>query len=120
MVGIDLIENERIDKSDKFLQRIAHESEIHYISKTSNECLRTQKIGALFCVKEAVMKALGLGEKSGVVFKDIELSHDESGKPTVTLYGVAKERFEKDYKGKNIEVSISHTKTYSTAICVII
>lgn len=119
MVGIDLIENERIDKSDKFLQRIAHQTEIDYINKTNSENLRVQKIGALFCVKEAVMKALGLGKGSGVVFKDIELFHEESGKPKVVLHGKAKEKFEKDYVGKNIEVSISHTKNYSTAICII-
>ncbi|MBQ8792812.1 MAG: 4'-phosphopantetheinyl transferase superfamily protein, partial [Clostridia bacterium] len=71
MVGIDIIEVERVDTSDAFLNRIAHESEISYINKSSCNGLRHQRIAALFCVKEAVMKALEMGAKSGVVFKDI-------------------------------------------------
>ena len=40
------------------------------------------------------MKALGLGKNSGVSFKDIQILHDESGKPYVVLHGKAKEQME--------------------------
>ncbi len=120
MVGIDIIEVERIDKSEAFLKKIANEKEIEYAKKSSCESLRHQRTAALFCVKEAVMKALNLGANSKVSFKDIELAHQPSGKPTVILHGVAKEKFDAAFKGKKIEVSLSHTPNYATAIAVII
>lgn len=119
MVGIDIIEIERIDKSDAFLERIANPKEIEYVKKSACESLQHQRTGALFCVKEAVMKALELGANSKVRFKDIELAHEESGKPIVILHGVALEKFEKSFSGKKIEVSLSHTPTMATAIAVI-
>ena len=120
MIGIDLLEVERIDDSIEFLSKIAHKEEIDYINKNKCEHLRKQKITALFCVKEAVMKALGMGNGSGVVFKDIMLCHQESGKPFVKLFGKAQEKFESEFKGKKVEVSLSHTKTYATAIAIIV
>ena len=120
MVGIDIIEVSRVDTSQKFLEKIAHESEVEYIQKSPCEKLCHQRIAALFCVKEAVMKALGLGAKSGVVFKDIKVCHDESGKPLVELYGKALEKFKSHFEGKRMEVSLSHTSNYATAIAIII
>lgn len=119
MVGIDIIDIERVDTSEKFLEKIALENEIQYVKKSFCESLRHQRTGALFCVKEAVMKALEMGKDSGVVFKDIELSHEENGKPIVILHGKAKERFDSFFKGKRIEVSLSHTPLMATAIAII-
>ena len=105
MVGIDIIDIARIDTSEQFLDKIS---------------LRHQRTGALFCVKEAVMKALEMGKNSGVVFKDIELQHEESGKPIVVLHGKALEKYNNFFSGKKIEVSLSHTPEYATAIAMII
>lgn len=120
MVGIDIIDIERVDTSDEFLEKIANESEIEYVKKSFCESLRHQRTGALFCVKEAVMKALEMGKGSGVVFKDIELSHEESGKPVVILHGKAKEKFESDFAGKKIEISLSHTPLNAIAMAIIL
>ena len=119
MIGIDIIELDRVDTSDAFLNKIAHDEEIAYIKKTFCEQVQHERIASLFCVKEAVMKALGLGKNSGVVFKDIKLCHEESGKPYVELFGVAHNRFLTDFYGKKIEISISHSKTIATAIAII-
>lgn len=119
MVGIDIIDIERVDKSQEFLKKIANESEIEYVSKSFCESLRHQRTGALFCVKEAVMKALEMGKNSGVVFKDIELSHEESGKPIVILHGKALERYNERFFGKKIEVSLSHTPIMAIAIAIL-
>ena len=119
MVGIDIIEVSRVEDNEKFLNKIAHQSEIDYINLTKNPSLRMQKIAALFSVKEAVMKALGLGKNSGVVFKDIILSHEESGRPIVSLQGKAKEKFEEEYSNKKIYVSLSHIEKVAVAIAII-
>ena len=120
MIGIDLIEVDRVDKSEAFLNKIANNSEIDYINKSKCENLRRQRIAALFCVKEAVLKALGTGLSDGISIKDVELFHQEKGKPYVKLTGKAFEIFENNFKGKKIEISISHTQNYATAIAIII
>ena len=119
MVGIDILDLDRLDTSDKFIRKIADEQELAYIKKSPCESLQKQRLGALFCVKEAVMKALELGKDSKVSFKDIKLCHAESGKPFVKLQGVAKEKMDKCFAGKQIEVSLSHTPNYATAIAII-
>lgn len=119
MVGIDIIEVKRIDFSDEFMNKIAYESEIEYIKKSPCESLCRQRLASLFCVKEAVMKALEMGKGSGVVFKDIEMKHYNTGKPYVTLYGKAIEKYNECFKGMSIEISLSHTEEYATAIAVL-
>lgn len=119
MVGIDIIDIERVDKSEEFLKKIANEKEIEYVQKSFCESLRHQRTGALFCVKEAVMKALEMGKNSGVVFKDIELSHEESGKPIVILHGKALEKYQQNFADKKIEISLSHTPVMAIAIAIL-
>lgn len=120
MIGIDLVEVERFSLDDKFMGRIAYPEEIAYIKRGISDDLRRQRLAALWAVKEAVMKALGLGEKSGVAFKDIKLCHEKNGKPYVELFGLALQEMTACFYGKKIEVSLSHTKSHATAIALII
>ncbi len=120
MVGIDILEVARIDHSDAFINKIAHENEVEYIKSSPCQSLQAQRLTALFCVKEAVMKALEMGKNSGVVFKDIELCHQENGKPYVKLHGKALEKYNLFFADKKIEVSLSHTENYATAIAILI
>lgn len=121
MVGIDIEEVERFSISDEeLLERIAHKEEIEYILKSKCISLQNQRFASLWALKEAVMKALGLGKASGVSYKDIKLCHEESGKPYVELFGVAKREFDINHYGKKVEVSLSHTKSYATAIALIV
>ena len=85
MVGIDILDLERLDTSDSFMKKIAFDEEIEYVLKSPCDSLVRQRLGALFCVKEAVMKALEMGKDSGVSFKDIKLCHKENGKPFIEL-----------------------------------
>lgn len=117
MVGIDLVEVDRFENLSLF-EKIGREEERDYVFGVQNENVRRQKLASLFCVKEALIKALGLGG-SGVSMKDFCLFHDESGRPEVKLYGKAKDIFEKQFPSKQIAVSLSHTKKYVTAIAII-
>ncbi len=120
MIGIDIDEVERFKEDDVFLNRIAFPQEIEHIKNAKCESLRQQRIASLWSVKEAVMKALGLGKNSGVSFKDIMFCHDESGKPYVELFGKAKEKYELLYISKKLEISLSHTPKMVVAVAVII
>lgn len=116
MIGIDLVEVDRIKKSLKnpeFINRVLTKAEIEYINELSDKEVH---VAGFFAVKEAVMKALEDCKKIG--FCEIEVCHNSFGKPYVNLYGQAKMVFE-ETKCKNIEISISNTKTYATAICLI-
>lgn len=120
MLGIDLVEVARLSLEEKFIDKIADEQEKAYILKSANDELKKQRLAALWAVKEAVMKALGLGKSSGVRFKDIKLCHEKSGKPYVELMGVAKREFDCCFYGKKIEVSISHEKKHAVAVAIIV
>lgn len=119
MIGIDILEVDRVDMSENFMHKIAHDDEIDYIKKSPCQSLQKQRLASLFCVKEAVMKALNMGKNSGVSFKDIKLCHEEGGMPFVQLLGRAKEKFDTFFKDKKIHVSISHTQNYASAVALI-
>lgn len=114
--GIDIVDNNRIKKilethPDSFYNRIFTEWEIQYIKKKDYDY---KSIAGLFSVKESISKAIGTGIGK-VSFKDIEIYHDEFGKPKV--------RFNKsnEYLKEivNIEISISHEKNYAISIAIV-
>ena len=110
-VGIDVLEINRIKTSKEFLNKILTENEIEYIEKFEN---KKEHVAGFFCVKEAVFKALNLKVFSP---KLIEVNHDENNKPFVVLQGEYLTHFKNNYK--EIEISISHSKTIAQAICII-
>ncbi len=116
MIGIDILEVERVDASDSLLNKIACVEEIEYIKNSS---IQKQKAAALFAVKEAVLKALGRGI-GDVNFKDIQLCHKASGSPYIKLHGKALEIFKSEHQEKRIEISLSHTKLVVVAVAIII
>ncbi len=118
MIGLDA---KKIEDDDKILQALndfALPSEIDYIKKSSCLKVRKQRTTALICVKNAVKKALGLDENE-YNFKDIELSHEKSGKPFVILHGMALEKYNQNFADKNIEISLSHIPNYAVAIAIL-
>ena len=54
-----------------------------------------------------------------MVFKDIELCHEDSGKPYVKLHGKALEKFNMCFASKTIEISLSHTPIVAMAVAII-
>lgn len=117
MVGTDIIEISRIEKSiekESFVKRAFTPDEWEYISSKAKPA---QSAAGIFCAKEAISKALGTGISRGVKLSDIEITHEASGKPSAVLRGPAKDLFEKaGYK--TIAISISHSRDYAVAFCV--
>jgi holo-[acyl-carrier protein] synthase len=110
--GIDLLDIDRLNSvapniRARFLNRVFTQKELEQ-SKDSNPSL-----AGLFCVKEAVSKALGCG--IGVIgWKEIETLTDTQGAPCVTLYGKAA-RLAEETGLSTWTVSISHTKQVAAA-----
>ncbi len=117
-IGIDVIEISRIARAaDKagFLQRVFTEGERTYFCARNNN---PENIAGVFAAKEAVSKALGTGFSGGILLRDIEICHGESGAPYVSLQGAAKARLA-FLGGTRVHLSISHCKTVAVAQAVI-
>lgn len=119
MTGTDIIEIKRIEKalkSPRFFDRVYTQSEKNYISSKKQQ---SQTAAGIFCAKEAVAKALGSGFSEGVTLLDIEVKHNNYGKPEIALYGKALEIFNQKCL-KETGISISHCKEYAVAFCVML
>src|SRR5438093_509073 len=107
-IGVDVVEISRFARAvdrwgNTFLGRIFTTQELDYSRSKKNP---TPHIAARFAVKEAVAKALSTGWSGGFRWKDVEVEHDVSGKPSVVLYGRVKDLL----RGNRILVSISHSE----------
>lgn len=108
-IGTDIIEISRIEKlmqDISFLNRCFTKQELDYING------HTQSAAAIYAAKEAYSKALGTGI-SGFKLKDIEIIHDEKGKPDILAYNAAKRESEKVF------LTLSHCNEYAIAYVVI-
>ncbi|MBQ7667825.1 MAG: holo-ACP synthase [Clostridia bacterium] len=118
--GTDIIEISRIEESikkfgDNFTKKMFTKTEIEYCEKYKRA--KYEHYAARFAAKEAAAKMLGTGFNGEFDFKDIEVTNDELGKPSVKLYNGALSLFN-EKKLKDIKISISHSKEY--AVCMII
>ncbi len=114
--GIDIAEVDRIAESitrfgDRFLHRIYTEGEILYCDSKAN---RFERYAARFAAKEAAMKALGTGWNHGVRWRDIEVTRQPGGRPTLVFHGKAAE-FAADLGATNIALSLTHTVAQAMA-----
>ena len=117
-IGNDIIEIERIEKAiskEGFKNKVYTQRELENIEKRGN---RTETYAGIFSAKEAISKAIGTGVR-GFSLTDLEILNDDLGKP----YVVISEKLDKILKAKKedyqIEISISHSKKYATAMAII-
>ena len=117
-IGNDIIEIERIEKAiskEGFKNKIYTQRELENIEKRGN---RTETYAGIFSAKEAISKAIGTGVRE-FSLTDLEILNDDLGKP----YVVVSEKLDKILKTKKedyqIEISISHSKKYATAMAII-
>ena len=112
-VGIDIEQNERFKTvSQKFLERAFTKNELAFASNFKNAY---EHFCALWCVKEAVVKAFS---NRKLRFQDIEVSNTAEGRPIIVLNDTIIAELKKA-NAKEIKISMSHSKEYSTAICII-
>ncbi|MEJ6472381.1 holo-ACP synthase [Fusobacterium animalis] len=118
-IGNDIIEIERIEKAiskEGFKDKIYTQRELENIKKRGN---RAETYAGVFSAKEAISKAIGTGVRE-FSLTDLEILNDDLGKP----YVVVSEKLDKIIKSKKedyqIEISISHSKKYATAMAIIL
>ena len=118
-IGNDIIEIERIEKAiskESFKNKVYTQRELENIEKRGD---RVETYAGIFSAKEAISKAIGTGVRE-FSLTDLEILNDDLGKP----YVVVSEKLDKIIKDKKedyqIEISISHSKKYATAVAIVI
>ncbi len=122
-LGCDVATLKRIEKilqshGDGFIEKICNPGEKEYIVKGKNVAGQLAK---LWAVKEAAVKALGIGFAQGIAFKDVELKHDKNGKPFLSFHGKASEILygETAKEDINVLLSVSDEGGYAQAVVII-
>lgn len=113
-IGIDSVEISRIAESlnnDRFLNEYFGSAEISELEKRGKPF---QSVAACFAAKEAFSKAVGTGF-GAFSLNEVEVLHNENGKPYLLLSGKAKELSQ----GFSSDISITHTKSTATAIVIL-
>lgn len=115
-IGNDIIEISRVRASiarhgSHFLNKIFSQQEQAYCQKHRDAA---PYFAGRFAAKEAIVKALGTGFRQGITWLDIDIQHDELGKPIVVLSQEIKSLLG-DVK---VMVSISHCREYAAAVAI--
>ncbi len=120
-IGNDIVDVKRflaLIGNKRFLDRVFSKEEQEHIFSMKEKQKEAERMAGKFAAKESVAKALGLGISGGVNFLGIVVLPDNEGAPKVTLFGETLALFQKN-GFKEIEVSISNTSEYATAVCII-
>ena len=122
-IGTDIVNIKRVEKSlrlygNKFRENIFSKNEIAYCEKKKNPSAFYAK---RFAAKEALSKALGTGIRKNIKFKNIEVSNDHYGKPSIFLKGRVAKYLKRKINNKKyyIYLSLSDDKPWAQATVII-
>ena len=108
-LGTDIVNIKRLEKvlknrKNSFKTRVFSRKEILYCEKKNNPAPFYAK---RYAAKEALSKALGTGIRKGINFKDIEISNNSFGKPSIILKGDTERFLKKKIKAKKYSIYLS-------------
>ena len=118
-IGNDIIEIERVEKAiskEGFIAKVYTQREIENIVKRGN---RTETYAGIFSAKEAISIAIGTGVRE-FALTDLEILNDDLGKPYVIVSDKLNKIIQRKKENYQIEIAISHSKKYATAMAIII
>jgi holo-[acyl-carrier protein] synthase len=118
-IGTDITECLRIARmierhGEQFMNRVYTDEEIRYCQ---NRREATQHFTGRWAAKEAVLKALGIGSRRGIAWRDIEIRNEPAGRPVVAVRGGIKDVVQR-LGVAQVFVSISHCRTHATAYAI--
>ena len=93
-IGTDLVAVARVRRvheryGERFARRVLHADELPAYRDHADPA---RLLAKRFAVKEAAVKALGTGERGGVLLRDFRVGHDALGKPLLGVSGRAEAR----------------------------
>ena len=119
-IGVDLVSIKRMERTigrwgDRFVQRVFTAGEREICSKRSSP---SSAFSMRFAAKEAFSKAIGLGMKKGIRWRDIEIFHYQGGRPGLRLHGRSLE-ISRNLHITGLHVSLSDEGEYGIAMVVL-
>lgn len=118
-IGTDLCAVSRMEKAiqkESFLRRFFTQQERETLQSRGKGM--AQSAAAMFAAKEAVVKALGTGFSGGIMPEQVEVLHSETGAPSLSLHGAAREKMEA-LGGQRMLVSLSHEGDFALAFVIL-
>jgi holo-[acyl-carrier protein] synthase len=108
-IGTDIINIKRLEKSlnkngVRFRNKIFTKKEMLYCDSKKKPSSYYAK---RFAAKEAFVKALGTGFRQKITFKNIEVSNDNFGKPSIKIKGFVASFLKKKIKNKKYKIYLS-------------
>lgn len=116
-LGTDIIEIERVKNAlrrENFKAFVFTETEQAYCESRGKNSAASY--AARFAAKEAFFKALGTGIFTRPA--EVEVVNGALGRPEIFLHGRAK-TFAETHSVTKISVSLSHSREFATAVCII-
>jgi len=108
-LGTDIVNIKRMEKilkknNNTFKSRVFSKKEMLYCDKKNKPASFYAK---RYAAKEALSKALGTGIRKGINFRDIEISNNNFGKPSIKLKGETEKFLKKRIKPKKYSIYLS-------------
>jgi len=119
-IGIDLVEIARMERAiarhpERLIQHVFTETEQR---ECENRYRPAMHYAARFAAKEAFLKAVGLGLRGGMKWRDIGVVHASNGKPSLVVEGRAAERM-RELRAVRALVSLTHTDNHASAVVLL-
>ena len=98
-LGSDLVDIRRVEgmlenHAERFAERVFTDAERARADGRPTPATMAATYAKRFAAKEACAKALGLGIKDGISFKDMGITNLPTGQPVIEVTGKAKERLD--------------------------
>ena len=119
-IGVDLVNIKRMSRAierwgNRFIGKIFTPREIEFCSQSRRSASR---FALRFAAKEAFSKALGMGMRRGIRWRDIEVFHHKSGRPDLAIAGKALMFCRKEGISR-WHISLSDEADYGIAVVVL-
>ncbi|HEY8710289.1 MAG TPA: holo-ACP synthase [Burkholderiaceae bacterium] len=123
-VGTDICDVRRIAltltrRGERFAERVLgpHEIEVFRARRAKVEARGVSYLATRFSAKEAFAKAIGLGMRTPMTWRDCEIVKAPSGKPQIRLHGALAAWF--DARRLQAHVSVSDETDYAASFVVV-
>jgi holo-[acyl-carrier protein] synthase len=123
-IGTDICDVKRVAatlarRGERFAEKVLgpHEIEVFRERRARVEARGVAYLATRFSAKEAFSKAIGMGMRMPMTWRDCEIVKAASGKPEIRLHGALRGWFEA--QGMAAHVSISDESGYACAFVVV-
>lgn len=124
-LGSDIVNIERLQNSADYLQHFAarilgadEQAEIKKNGMSKDPRFR-ELLAKYYAGKEAFSKALGTGFRDGIFFRDIQILHNDLGKPELKISGTAAKYLQKLTANPRLQITLSDDMPFAFAVVII-